>query len=55
MEVELPAQAVDPVCGMSVDISAARFISNHAEGKVYFCAAGCQRVFESDPSAYLGT
>ena len=52
VQVELPPQAVDPVCGMSVDVSAARFVSDHAEGKVYFCAASCRRAFESDPSAY---
>lgn len=52
VEVEIPAHAVDPVCGMSVDISAARFVTHHAGTEVYFCAAGCQRVFEADPSEY---
>ena len=52
VQVEIPPHAVDPVCGMSVDVSAARFVSDHAGGKVYFCAAGCQRTFEFDPSAY---
>ena len=52
VEVELPPHAVDPVCGMSVDISAARFVSDHAGAEVYFCAAGCQSAFESDRSAY---
>ena len=55
VDVEIPPQAVDPVCGMSVDISGARFVTDHAAAAVYFCAAGCQRAFESDPSAYLGT
>ena len=50
--VELPPHAVDPVCGMSVDTSAARFVSDHVGAMVYFCAAGCQRAFESDPAAY---
>lgn len=52
VRVELPAQAVDPVCGMSVDIASARFVSGRSRGPVYFCAAGCQRTFESDPAAY---
>jgi len=52
VEVEIPPQAVDPVCGMSVDLSAARFVTEHDSIQVYFCAAGCQRAFESDPSAY---
>ena len=55
VDVEIPPQAVDPVCGMSVDIAAARFVSHYAGTEAYFCAAGCQRAFESDPSAYLGT
>lgn len=50
--VELPPQAVDPVCGMLVDPASARFVSPREEGQVYFCAAGCQRAFESDPASY---
>ena len=52
VEVDMPPQAVDPVCGMSVEISTAGFTSRHAGAEVYFCAAGCQRAFESDPYAY---
>ena len=52
VQVDLPPQAADPVCGMSVDVAAARFVSSHEGGQVYFCAAGCQRAFESDPAAY---
>lgn len=52
VRVDLPAQAVDPVCGMSVDIASARFVSDLNREPVYFCAAGCQRAFESDPAAY---
>ena len=55
VEVELPPHAIDPVCGMSVDTAAARFVSDHAGAEVYFCAAGCQRAFESDPSAHVRT
>ena len=55
VEVDMPPQAVDPVCGMSVEIATAGFVSRHAGAAVYFCAAGCQRAFESDPSAYPGT
>ena len=50
--VEMPAQAVDPVCGMSVEILTAGFVSRHEGAEVYFCAAGCQGVFEADPYAY---
>ncbi len=52
VQVVIPAQAVDPVCGMLVDVATAGFVSHHAGEEVYFCAAGCRRAFESDPSAY---
>ncbi|MYC85161.1 MAG: YHS domain-containing protein [Acidimicrobiia bacterium] len=52
VQVEMPPQAVDPVCGMLVDVATAGFVSNHAGEEVYFCAAGCRSAFESDPSAY---
>ncbi|MXY77936.1 MAG: YHS domain-containing protein [Acidimicrobiia bacterium] len=54
VEVVIPPQAVDPVCGMLVDVASAGFVSHHAGEDVYFCAAGCRRAFESDPSAYPG-
>ena len=54
VQVVIPPQAVDPVCGMLVDVATAGFVSHHAGEEVYFCAAGCRRAFESDPSAYPG-
>jgi len=45
--VHLPEQAVDPICGMSVDVATARFTSVHEGTTVYFCAAGCRRAFEA--------
>lgn len=51
-EVEMPATEADPVCGMSVEISKAGFVSRHDGAEFYFCAAGCQRAFESDPQEY---
>jgi xanthine dehydrogenase accessory factor len=50
--VRLPEQAVDPVCGMTVDVGAARFRSERTGTAVYFCAAGCLRAFERDPAAF---
>lgn len=52
VEVELPSQAIDPVCGMSVDVAGAAFVAEHRGEAVYFCAAGCQRAFEKDPDAF---
>ena len=54
VQVVIPPQAVDPVCGMLVDVATAGFVSHYAGEDVYFCAAGCRRAFESDPSAYPG-
>ena len=43
----------DPVCGMSVDPSTAKFRHEH-DGKIYyFCSAGCQRRFEAAPATFL--
>lgn len=51
--VELPEQATDPVCGMSVDPAAAAFTAEHDGGLFYFCAAGCQKSFRENPAAHL--
>ncbi len=47
------ASAVDPVCGMTVPIAAARHVSRAAGAPVYFCGAGCLRRFEAEPARYL--
>ena len=46
-------QAIDPVCGMTVEIATARFSTEHHGTTYYFCAPGCLRAFEKDPAAYL--
>ncbi len=45
--------AIDPVCGMTVNVADARFISDHEGETYYFCAPGCQRAFEVDPSQFV--
>ncbi len=50
--VSVPDQALDPVCGMTVDVATARFRSEVADGVVYFCAAGCKRAYDADPGAF---
>lgn len=47
-----PATAIDPVCGMSVDIEGARFTHEHLGEKVYFCCPGCRTAFVADPDAF---
>jgi xanthine dehydrogenase accessory factor len=52
-EPELPTTAIDPVCGMTVDITTARYIAEHEGQRFYFCCAGCQHTFEREPARYL--
>ena len=47
-----PVEATDPVCGMLVDVSTARYRTETAAGTVYFCCARCQELFEADPARY---
>ena len=48
-----PAEAIDPVCSMTVEIATARYVSVHDGQKYYFCSAGCQRSFDKNPHKYL--
>lgn len=47
-------EATDPICGMLVAISSARYTSNYQGQRFYFCCAGCQQKFEKEPRLYLG-
>ncbi len=47
------AQAADPVCGMTVEIGAASRAAAYQGTTYYFCSAGCQQAFETDPAAYV--
>jgi xanthine dehydrogenase accessory factor len=48
-----PAQAVDPVCGMTVAAAASSHPLEHDGVSYYFCRTGCRAAFEKDPAAYL--
>ncbi|HVF99084.1 MAG TPA: YHS domain-containing protein [Chloroflexia bacterium] len=48
------AQVIDPVCGMTVDTESARHQSEYAGTTYYFCAPGCKKAFDADPTAYTG-
>jgi xanthine dehydrogenase accessory factor len=48
-----PAEAVDPVCGMTVAATAASHPLTHDGVTYYFCCTGCRRKFELDPAAYV--
>jgi xanthine dehydrogenase accessory factor len=47
------AEAVDPVCGMTVMATASAMPFEHAGLTYYFCCAGCHRTFEKNPDAYV--
>ena len=45
--------AIDPVCGMDVEIEKAQWKSEHKGETYYFCGPGCKRTFDKDPEAIL--
>ncbi len=49
----VPATATDPVCDMEVEIASAKWTSARDGRTFYFCASGCKRRFDRDPSVYL--
>jgi xanthine dehydrogenase accessory factor len=48
-----PAQATDPVCGMTVTADAAGRPLEHEGVTYYFCSGGCRQAFQKDPAAYV--
>ena len=48
-----PAQATDPVCGMTVTVGASSYPLEHEGETYYFCCAGCRRSFQENPAAHL--
>ena len=46
-------EAIDPVCGMTVDVATARYATAHDGRTYYFCSAGCLGRFTADPVAFL--
>ncbi|MEX2538539.1 MAG: heavy metal translocating P-type ATPase [Actinomycetota bacterium] len=48
---ELRLQAIDPVCGMTVESEGAP-TRTHAGKQYWFCGEGCAKAFDADPEAY---
>ena len=46
-------QAIDPVCGMTVDPGTAKHKAEHKGHTYYFCSAGCRTKFVAAPAKYL--
>ena len=57
MPTELPqATAIDPVCGMTVQIveaTARGLHSRHEDQDYFFCGRGCKLDFDEDPGRFL--
>jgi len=43
----------DPVCGMTVNKSKAKYQTDYQGTVFYFCCAGCKQAFEQSPQRYL--
>jgi xanthine dehydrogenase accessory factor len=54
-EAEAPAgaEAIDPVCGMTVRVADTHHRAQHAGRDFYFCAASCRERFRASPERYL--
>jgi xanthine dehydrogenase accessory factor len=50
-----PAEAIDPVCGMSVAVTESVIQLETQEGKVCFCCPSCRDAFAADPGRYTRT
>jgi xanthine dehydrogenase accessory factor len=46
-------EALDPICGMTVTISGAKYVSEYQGQFYYFCGAGCKASFDKAPEDYL--
>lgn len=45
--------AIDPVCGMEVDVATAKFSVEHGGAMVYFCCPACLKAFEKEPAGFV--
>src|SRR5215212_2962063 len=48
-----PEEAVDPVCGMTVEVATARHVAGYGGRDYYFCCPACKRKFEAEPEKYI--
>ncbi len=47
------ATAIDPVCGMTVEIETAKHTLVYEGTTYYFCGKGCKTAFDKEPEKYL--
>ena len=48
-----PGIAIDPVCGMQVEMATAQHTAVHDGTTYHFCAKGCKLDFEDEPERIL--
>jgi len=48
-----PVSAIDPICGMTVEVATARHTAEHGGRTYYFCCGGCRTRFLTEPERYL--
>jgi xanthine dehydrogenase accessory factor len=48
-----PVEAVDPVCGMTVFVTTAKYHAEHEGTDYWFCAPGCLQVFKRNLGSYV--
>jgi xanthine dehydrogenase accessory factor len=48
-----PTSAIDPICGMSVEVAGAKHTDQHQGTTYYFCCPGCQSTFRKAPEQYI--
>jgi xanthine dehydrogenase accessory factor len=53
VHMAVSATAIDPVCGMQVEVATARHHTRYDERDYYFCCPACKRLFERNPQEYL--
>ncbi len=50
----IQTDATDPICGMTVEKSKAKYKAEFQGKTFYFCCAGCKQKFEQSPERYVG-
>ncbi len=53
LPVDSPAEvAIDPICGMEVEMAGARHIVDYQGRRFCFCSTSCRQAFEREPARY---
>ncbi len=53
VEELVSAEAIDVICGMTVETETARYVSEYNGERFYFCSASCKTEFDENPEAAI--